>query len=102
LPAAWQQRRWASPIGLHPTKPLWELWLLPGLAEGRLALFLRMHHAIANGVAGVAAFGALLEVAPDAVTQPVPPWTRGKPAPSAADPPRPVPVTAPANCGNHP
>jgi WS/DGAT/MGAT family acyltransferase len=69
---------------LDPNKPLWELWVLPGLAEGRMGLFLRMHHAIADGVAGVAAFGALLDLAPDAITPPTPPWTP-QPPPSAGE-----------------
>ena len=37
------------------SRPRWEAWFLPGLAQGRLGLFLRMHHAMADGVAGVAA-----------------------------------------------
>src|SRR5829696_2515150 len=38
---------------LDPTRPLWEMWLLPGLAQRRVGLYLRMHHAIADGVAGL-------------------------------------------------
>jgi diacylglycerol O-acyltransferase len=41
---------------LDPAKPLWELWLLPGLADARVGLFMRTHHAIADGVAGIAAW----------------------------------------------
>lgn len=47
---------------LDPARPLWELWLLPGLPEQRVGLFLKLHHAVADGVAGVAAFGALLDL----------------------------------------
>jgi hypothetical protein len=43
---------------LDPARPLWQLWLLPGLPQQRVGLFMRMHHAIADGVAGVAALGA--------------------------------------------
>ncbi len=53
---------------LDPSRPLWELWLLPGLPEQRVGLFLKLHHAVADGVAGVAAFGALPDLAADAVT----------------------------------
>lgn len=60
---------------LDPTRPLWEMWLLPGLAERRVGLYLRMHHAIADGVAGVAAIGALLDLAADATVPAAPPWT---------------------------
>jgi hypothetical protein len=38
---------------LDPMRPLWEMWLLPGLAVRRVGLYLRMHHAIADGVAGL-------------------------------------------------
>ncbi len=45
---------------LDMRRPLWELWLLPGLGDGRLALFVRMHHVMADGVAGVATLSTLL------------------------------------------
>jgi diacylglycerol O-acyltransferase len=68
---------------LDPSRPRWEAWFLPGLAQGRVGLFLRMHHAMADGAAGVAAFGALFDLTPDAPAQAaVPPWTPA-PAPSA-------------------
>lgn len=47
---------------LDPSRPLWELWVLPGLGEGRVALFVRMHHVVADGVAGVATLAALLRL----------------------------------------
>jgi diacylglycerol O-acyltransferase len=57
---------------LDPTRPLWELWLLSGLAEGRVGALLRLHHVLADGTAALAAFGALLD--PDPVpTDPAPP-----------------------------
>src|SRR6266700_7102693 len=43
---------------LDPSRPLWEAWLLPGLPQRRVGLFLRAHHTVADGVAGMAAFGA--------------------------------------------
>jgi diacylglycerol O-acyltransferase len=51
---------------LDPARPLWELWLLPGLPDRRVGAYLRLHHAIADGTAALAVFGALLDVAPDA------------------------------------
>lgn len=41
-------------------RPLWEMWLLPGLDAGRVAMFVRMHHVVADGVAGIASLAALL------------------------------------------
>jgi diacylglycerol O-acyltransferase len=69
---------------LDPARPLWEMWLLPGLPQGRVGLFVKLHHAIADGVAGVAAFGALLDLAADAAGPVVPPWTPA-PAPTAGE-----------------
>ena len=67
-----------------PARPRWEAWFLPGLAQGRVGLFLRMHHAVADGVAGVAAFGALLDLAADAPAPTAPRWAPA-PVPSAAE-----------------
>jgi diacylglycerol O-acyltransferase len=60
---------------LGPARPLWELWLLPGLPERRVGAFLRLHHAIADGAAAVAIFGALLDLTADAQGPVAPPWT---------------------------
>ena len=62
---------------LDPARPLWEAWFLPGLPERRVGLFLKLHHAMADGIAGVAAFGALLDLTADAPTPVAPPWTPG-------------------------
>jgi wax ester synthase-like acyl-CoA acyltransferase family protein len=39
---------------LDRSRPLWEMWFLAGLPQGRVGLFMKVHHAIADGVAGVA------------------------------------------------
>jgi diacylglycerol O-acyltransferase / wax synthase len=64
---------------LDPSRPLWELWFLPGLPNGRVGLFIKLHHAIADGVAGVATLGAFLDLVPDPPPSSAPPWT---PAPT--------------------
>jgi diacylglycerol O-acyltransferase len=69
---------------LDPSRPLWRLWFLPGLPEGRVGLFMKLHHAIADGIAGVAAFGAFLDVDADAPPSTAPPWTP-TPPPSTGD-----------------
>jgi diacylglycerol O-acyltransferase / wax synthase len=66
---------------LDPARPLWELWLLPGLPGRRVGAYLRLHHAIADGAAALAAFGALLDLTAEAPTPVAPPWT---PAPIPA------------------
>jgi diacylglycerol O-acyltransferase len=60
---------------LDPARPLWELWLLPGLPERRVGAYLKLHHVVADGPAGVAAFGALLDLTAAAPTPVAPPWT---------------------------
>lgn len=69
---------------LDRSRPLWNLWLLPGLTEGRVGLFLKLHHAIADGIAGVAAFGAFLDLTADAAPPTAPPWTPGPMPPAQA------------------
>jgi diacylglycerol O-acyltransferase len=60
---------------LNPARPLWELWFLPGLPDGRVGLFMKLHHAIADGVAGVATLGAFVDLVPDPPETSEPPWT---------------------------
>jgi diacylglycerol O-acyltransferase len=60
---------------LDRSRPLWEMWFLPGLPDGRVGLFMKLHHAIADGVAGVAALGAFLDLVPDPPRTSAPPWT---------------------------
>nr|WP_246325102.1 wax ester/triacylglycerol synthase family O-acyltransferase [Petropleomorpha daqingensis] len=67
---------------LDRARPLWEMWVLPGLPDRRVGLFVRLHHVVADGIAGVATMGALLD-APGA-RETIPPWTPA-PAPSARE-----------------
>jgi diacylglycerol O-acyltransferase / wax synthase len=60
---------------LDRSRPLWEMWFLPGLPDGRVGLFMKLHHAIADGVAGVAALGAFVDLVPDPPRASTPPWT---------------------------
>jgi WS/DGAT/MGAT family acyltransferase len=60
---------------LDPSRPLWEMWFLPGLPDGRVGFFMKLHHAIADGVAGIAALGAFVDLVPDVPTIEAPPWT---------------------------
>ncbi|MGE5292631.1 MAG: wax ester/triacylglycerol synthase family O-acyltransferase [Micromonosporaceae bacterium] len=56
------------------SRPLWELWLLPGLADGNVGLLLRLHHAVADGVAAIALMGALFGATPGTPAPPGPAW----------------------------
>ena len=61
---------------LDRTKPLWELWLVQGLADGRFALISKTHHALVDGVAGVDLATVLfdLEPVPPAIPHEGEPW----------------------------
>lgn len=56
-------------------RPPWEMWFLPGLPDGRVGLFIRLHHVMADGIAGVASLAAFLDVAPTASPEAAPPWS---------------------------
>jgi diacylglycerol O-acyltransferase len=60
---------------LDRSRPLWEMCLLPGLPGRRVGLFVRTHHAVADGIAGVATFGAFLDSGPDVPAVPAVAWT---------------------------
>jgi diacylglycerol O-acyltransferase / wax synthase len=64
---------------LDRSRPLWEMCFLPGLAGGRVGLYVRMHHAIADAGAGVAILGALLATVPGAPIPAPPAWTPSPP-----------------------
>jgi diacylglycerol O-acyltransferase len=38
---------------LHRDRPLWEIWLVDGLEGGRVAMIEKLHHSMADGLAGV-------------------------------------------------
>ena len=59
---------------LHRGRPLWEMWFLTGLADDRVGFFIKMHHAIADGVAGVATLAAFVDPVPDPPEISTPPW----------------------------
>ena len=54
---------WSRPLDL--AAPLWRMWFLPGLRGGRVAMLLKVHHVIADGVGGMALLEALLDPVTD-------------------------------------
>ncbi len=56
-------------------RPLWELHLLDGMADGRAGIIMKLHHAISDGVGLVKMTGSLLERSrePTGATEPVTP-----------------------------
>jgi WS/DGAT/MGAT family acyltransferase len=67
---------------LDKSRPFWEMWFLTGLPDQRIGLFIRLHHVVADGIAGVAELGVLLDAAPSSATTVAQPWT-AEPWPSA-------------------
>ena len=60
---------------LDRSRPLWELWFLTGLSDGRVGVLLKLHHAVADGPATVALMAKLFDLAPDAADPVAAPWT---------------------------
>ncbi len=69
---------------LDRSKPLWEMWLVEGLEDGRFALINKTHHALVDGVSGADLTGVLFDWQRDAAPVPRPdrPW---QPVPEPGD-----------------
>lgn len=69
---------------LDRSRPLWELYLIHGLADGRIAIYSKVHHAAIDGVSGGELLTAILDISPDGRTfeEPAVAW-RGESEPGA-------------------
>lgn len=47
-------------------KPLWELWIIEGMSDGKVAAMLRMHHASTDGVTSAEMLAQLCTLTPEA------------------------------------
>jgi WS/DGAT/MGAT family acyltransferase len=60
--------------------PLWELWFVEGLHGGRVAVVEKLHHAVADGLAGVELASVLLDLERHAPEPTAEPWRPEVPA----------------------
>ena len=68
---------------LDRARPLWELWAVEGLDDGRWALISKVHHSMVDGVSSVELLTLLLDVVPDPPAVEAEPWVPAA-APSSA------------------
>jgi diacylglycerol O-acyltransferase len=64
---------------LDPRRPMWEAHVIEGLEGDRVAVYLKAHHSLMDGVAGVRMLIETFSTNPDAPLPP-PPWARALPA----------------------
>ena len=68
---------------LDRARPLWHLYLVPRLADGRAGVIFKMHHALVDGKSAVELALLLFDLSPDAEPEPEDEWCPAPP-PNAA------------------
>jgi WS/DGAT/MGAT family acyltransferase len=70
---------------LDRDKPLWEIWLVDTMGDGRFALICKTHHALVDGISGVDIMSVLFDLTPDPEELPPGPAWSPQPPPSGAE-----------------
>ncbi|CAN5807592.1 wax ester/triacylglycerol synthase family O-acyltransferase [soil metagenome] len=55
---------------LDRSRPLWEMWVVEGLADGHIAIVTKMHHSAIDGASGADLMAHIFDLDPDDVTVP--------------------------------
>lgn len=55
----------AGMAAFDPARPLWEFTLIEGLADGRAALVMKLHHALTDGIGGVQIAAHVVDLQPE-------------------------------------
>jgi diacylglycerol O-acyltransferase len=71
--AALVGRLMATELDRH--RPLWELWMVEGLTEGRWAVISKVHHCMVDGISGTDLMVLMLDRTRRAKLPPIEPWT---------------------------
>jgi diacylglycerol O-acyltransferase / wax synthase len=66
---------------LDRSKPLWEIWVVEGLEDGRWAILAKTHHALVDGVSGTDLLAVIMDLSAETETPRPSEWTP-RPEPS--------------------
>ncbi len=58
---------------LRRDRPLWEMWLIDELEDGRVAVICKVHHAVLDGASGIGSLAGFFDLEPHAPEVVVPP-----------------------------
>ena len=66
---------WLMSEELDRDRPLWEIWLVEGMADDRWALVSKVHHCMVDGVSGADLLSVVLDVEPQPNLPEAQPWS---------------------------